>query len=106
MLFIFYLRYPESEIIYGDVYAGKDRYNGEIMAFYISLILGFPRVPIVVKRILDSTEIHKTANIGLKKTMYINCELYITYIFKNKLLYCKYIHKFSSSFIIVLEILR
>ncbi|XP_015378507.1 PREDICTED: glycosaminoglycan xylosylkinase-like, partial [Diuraphis noxia] len=59
--------YLESEVIEGSVYAGKDRYNGEIIAFYISLILGFPRVPIVVKRILDSTELHKTANIGLKK---------------------------------------
>jgi len=69
------LRYLESEVIEGSVYAGKDRYNGEIIAFYISLILGFPRVPIVVKRILDSTELHETANIGLKKTMYINCKL-------------------------------
>jgi len=57
------------------VYAGKDRYNGEIVSFYISLILGFPRVPIVVKRILDSTELHETASIGLKKTMYNNCKL-------------------------------
>lgn len=84
-LFVFFIRYSESEIIYGDVYAGKDRYNGEIIAFYISLILGFPRVPIVVKRILDSTEINKTANIGLKKTMYINCELCIILIYKTKL---------------------
>lgn len=59
------------------MYAGKDRYNGEIIAFYISLIIGFPRVPIVVKRILDSTEIHETASIGLKKTMFINCKLLI-----------------------------
>jgi hypothetical protein len=71
---IYILRYLESEIIEGSVYAGKDRYNGEIIAFYISLILGFPRVPIVVKRILDASELHETANIGLKKTMYINCK--------------------------------
>lgn len=77
---MFVSRYPESEIIDGNVYAGKDRYNGEIVAFYLSLILGFPRVPIVVKRILDSTELHKTANIGLKKTMYINCKLYYNFL--------------------------
>uniref|UniRef100_A0A2S2QHM9 Glycosaminoglycan xylosylkinase n=1 Tax=Sipha flava TaxID=143950 RepID=A0A2S2QHM9_9HEMI len=80
--------YSESKIIYGDVYAGKDRYNGEIMAFYISLILGFPRVPIVVKRILDSTEIHKTANIGLKKTMYINSTTKEMCLY-GKCFYCK-----------------
>lgn len=74
---IFFLRYRETEVIEGNVYAGKDRYNGEILAFYISLIIGFPKVPIVVKRILDSTEIHETANMGLKKTMYINCKLRI-----------------------------
>lgn len=74
------LRYLESDIIEGSVYAGKDRYNGEIIAFYISLILGFPRVPIVVKRILDASELHETATVGLKKTMYINCKL-LTIIF-------------------------
>lgn len=71
---ILFFRYLESEIINGIVYDGKDRYNGEIVSFYISLILGFPRAPIAVKRILDSTEIHKTANIDLRKTMYINCK--------------------------------
>lgn len=81
-----YTRYLETEIIDGKlVYAGKDRYNGEIVAFYISLILGFPRVPIAVKRILDSTEIHHTANFGLKKTMYINCKLPTIIICNNKL---------------------
>lgn len=73
-IFIFY-RYLESDVIEGSVYAGKDRYNGEIVAFYISLILGLPRVPIVVKRILDSIELHDTSNFELKKTMYINCKL-------------------------------
>lgn len=78
------LRYLESEVIDGLVYAGKDRYNGEIVAFYISLILGFPRVPIVVKRILDSKELHRTANIELKKTMYINCKLHTIIVKCNK----------------------
>ncbi|XP_022162935.1 glycosaminoglycan xylosylkinase isoform X5 [Myzus persicae] len=80
--------YLESEVIEGSVYAGKDRYNGEIIAFYISLILGFPRVPIVVKRILDSTELHETANIGLKKTMYINSTTKETCVY-GKCYYCK-----------------
>lgn len=74
------------------MYAGKDRYNGEIIAFYISLILGFPRVPIVVKRILDSTELHETANIGLKKTMFINCKLpCISFCLVNYYIVYKYI---------------
>ncbi|XP_026815886.1 glycosaminoglycan xylosylkinase [Rhopalosiphum maidis] len=80
--------YLESEIIEGSVYAGKDRYNGEIIAFYISLILGFPRVPIVVKRILDASELHETANIGLKKTMYINSTTKETCVY-GKCYYCK-----------------
>ncbi|VVC33924.1 FAM20, C-terminal [Cinara cedri] len=80
--------YLESEVIHGNVYAGKDRYNGEILAFYISLILGFPRVPIVVKRILDSTELQETATIGLKKTMYINSTTKETCIY-GKCYYCK-----------------
>ncbi|XP_050438564.1 glycosaminoglycan xylosylkinase isoform X2 [Adelges cooleyi] len=80
--------YLESDTIEGSVYAGKDRYNGEIIAFYISLILGLPRVPITVKRILDSTEIKETASLGLKKTMYINSTTNETCLY-GKCYYCK-----------------
>ncbi|XP_050526802.1 glycosaminoglycan xylosylkinase [Daktulosphaira vitifoliae] len=80
--------YLNSDVIEGPVYAGKDRYNGEIIAFYISLIIGLPRVPIVVKRILDSTEIKESASVGLKKTMYLNSTTKETCFF-GKCFYCK-----------------
>nr|XP_018913927.1 PREDICTED: glycosaminoglycan xylosylkinase [Bemisia tabaci] len=42
--------YPLNTIIEGPVYAGKDRYFGEVAAFHLSLLLGLPRAPISVRR--------------------------------------------------------
>lgn len=42
--------YARDEIIEGEVYAGADRHNGEIAAFHLSRLLGFPMVPLAVGR--------------------------------------------------------
>ncbi|XP_042227302.1 glycosaminoglycan xylosylkinase-like isoform X2 [Homarus americanus] len=42
--------YPRDEVIEGEVYAGADRHNGEIAAFHLSRLLGFPMVPLAVGR--------------------------------------------------------
>ncbi|XP_060526532.1 glycosaminoglycan xylosylkinase homolog [Cylas formicarius] len=48
--------YEKDEIIRGEVYAGKDRYGAEIVAFYLSILIGKPLTPIIAER-----------NISLKK---------------------------------------
>lgn len=42
--------YDKNKVIQGPIYAGKDRYGSEILAFYLSIILNKPLVPISVKR--------------------------------------------------------
>ncbi|KAF7279690.1 hypothetical protein GWI33_006850 [Rhynchophorus ferrugineus] len=42
--------YNEEKIIEGPVYAGKDRYQSEIVAFYLSILLKKPLTPFSVKR--------------------------------------------------------
>lgn len=42
--------YSKDKVIQGPVYAGKDRYNSEIVAFYLSLLLEKPIVPLSVER--------------------------------------------------------
>ncbi|XP_056634983.1 glycosaminoglycan xylosylkinase homolog [Diorhabda sublineata] len=45
--------YDRNKIIDGPVYAGKDRYNSEIVAFYLSVILNKPLCPISIERKLS-----------------------------------------------------
>ncbi|KAL1501954.1 hypothetical protein ABEB36_007177 [Hypothenemus hampei] len=42
--------YDKEKIIEGPVYAGKDRYGSEIVAFYLSVLLNKPLVPVSVER--------------------------------------------------------
>ncbi|XP_075227047.1 glycosaminoglycan xylosylkinase isoform X2 [Lycorma delicatula] len=42
--------YFRDEIITGPVFAGRDRHNGEVAAFYLSAILNMRRAPITVGR--------------------------------------------------------
>lgn len=46
-------RYSPFDIITGPVYAGKDRHYGEVIAFYLSILLGLPKVPPAVVRRFD-----------------------------------------------------
>ncbi|RZF34893.1 hypothetical protein LSTR_LSTR012890 [Laodelphax striatellus] len=63
--------YKREEIIAGPVYAGKDRHNGEIAAFHLSLLLGLRRVPLTVGRTVDlRREILSVAEHNLTKTFF------------------------------------
>ncbi|XP_039288087.1 glycosaminoglycan xylosylkinase isoform X2 [Nilaparvata lugens] len=63
--------YKREEIIGGPVYAGKDRHNGEIAAFHLSLLLGLRRVPLTVGRTVDlRREILPVAELNLSKTFF------------------------------------
>lgn len=50
--------YSRDAIIHGPVYYGKDRHNAEVVAFYLSSLLGLRRVPLTVirKRMLKYNE--------------------------------------------------
>lgn len=54
--------YTRTTRIRGTVYHGKDRHNGEVVAFYLSLLLPFRRVPLTFiktsKSLLDYYIIH------------------------------------------------
>lgn len=45
--------YEMDKIIDGPIYAGKDRFGSEILAFYLSVLLNKPLVPLSVKRYLS-----------------------------------------------------
>lgn len=45
--------YDRYKIIDGPVYAGKDRYNSEIVSFYLSVILNKPLCPMSIERKLS-----------------------------------------------------
>lgn len=64
-------RYNRSFHIAGPVYSGADRHNGEIVAFYLSLLLDLRRTPVAVgRRVNLNLEIYDKANPDLKKTFY------------------------------------
>ena len=72
--FIVY-RYNRSAVMEGAVYSGADRHNGEIAAFYLSLLLGsgMRRTPLAVGRMINLTsEILPVADPELKATFHRN----------------------------------
>lgn len=72
-IFILPSRYERSAVMEGSVYSGADRHNGEIIAFYLSLLLGLRRTPVAVgRRINLSTEIFSKADPDLAATFYKN----------------------------------
>lgn len=53
------------------MFAGKDRHNGEVAAFHLSLLLGLRRVPYTEgRRINVQTEIIPFASLDLLKTFF------------------------------------
>lgn len=63
--------YDLSRIIEGAVYAGKDRFGSEILAFYLSVLLNKPLVPFSVLRTVSfKNEIMPVASELLKRTSY------------------------------------
>ncbi|XP_046390671.1 glycosaminoglycan xylosylkinase [Ischnura elegans] len=65
--------YERNEVLWGPSFGGKDRHNGEVAAFHLSLLLGLPRVPITVGRRLHlPLEIVPVATNALGKTFINN----------------------------------
>ncbi|XP_015521061.1 glycosaminoglycan xylosylkinase [Neodiprion lecontei] len=63
--------YNRDTLIKGPVYHGKDRHNAEVVAFHLSSLLSFRRVPIcVIRKLKLSEEIRKQASTELLNTMY------------------------------------
>lgn len=65
--------YERSEVIDGPVYSGKDRFNAEIIAFYLGAILDMRWTPVAVGRKINLKEIydHKADKV-LRNTMTVN----------------------------------
>ncbi|KAG8227419.1 hypothetical protein J437_LFUL000428 [Ladona fulva] len=65
--------YERNEVLWGPSYGGKDRHNGEVASFHLSLLLGLPRVPITVGRRLHlPLEILPVADQALHNTFSLN----------------------------------
>lgn len=65
--------YERSEIIDGPVYSGKDRFNSEIVAFYLGAILDMRWTPVAVGRKINLKEIYEhKADKLLHSTMTVN----------------------------------
>jgi len=65
--------YNRSFHIPGSVYSGADRHNGEIVAFYLSLLLNLRRTPVAVgRRVNLSLEIWDKADPDLSRTFFKN----------------------------------
>ena len=64
-------RYNRSFHISGSVYSGADRHNGEIVAFYLSLLLDLRRTPVAVgRRVNLKSEIFDRADPDLSTTFF------------------------------------
>lgn len=65
--------YEQNEVIDGPVYSGKDRFNAEIIAFYLGAILDMRWTPIAVGRKINLKEIYENkADKLLRSTMTVN----------------------------------
>lgn len=65
--------YERNVIIDGPVYSGKDRFNAEIVGFYLGAMLNLRWTPIAVGRQINLREIYeKLADKVLRNTMTVN----------------------------------
>ena len=64
----YFIRYPSHEIINGSVYSGKDRHFGEVVAFYLSILLDFKKVPVAAIRKLNVKELLLVSDRALLET--------------------------------------
>lgn len=71
--------YARDTIITGSVYSGKDRFNSEILAFYLGAILQFNWTPIAVGRKFNVKDIYRLSGARLKKTFVNNATSYCFY---------------------------
>ncbi|XP_049869134.1 glycosaminoglycan xylosylkinase homolog [Pectinophora gossypiella] len=66
-------RYQMTDVIRGNIYAGFDRHNSEVFAYYLAMVLNFKWIaPSVIRRIHVDREIVPVATMGLKRTMVKN----------------------------------
>lgn len=61
--------YSRSEVVEGEVYAGKDRHNSEILAFYLGAVLNLRWTSIAVGRWINIREIFDVADKDLRETI-------------------------------------
>lgn len=65
--------YEREEVIDGPVYSGKDRFNAEIVGFYLGAILDMRWTPVAVGRKINLKDIYETkADRLLQKTMTVD----------------------------------
>lgn len=66
--------YDRNTIIDGPVYSGKDRFNAEIVGFYLGSLLDMRWTPVAVGRKLNMQEIYDKADKTLRRTMTVEGE--------------------------------
>lgn len=65
--------YERNTVIDGPVYAGKDRFNAEIVAFYLGAILNLRWTPVAVGRAINLKDLYEQkADKLLRSTMTVN----------------------------------
>lgn len=65
--------YERNAVIDGPVYSGKDRFNAEIVSFYLGAMLNLRWTPIAVGRRINLKDIYETkADKVLRGTMTVN----------------------------------
>ncbi|CAH0727467.1 unnamed protein product, partial [Brenthis ino] len=66
-------RYNLDHIVNGNIYAGFDRHNSEVFAYYLAMVLNFKWIaPSVIRNIHIHKDIMPVATVGLKRTMVKN----------------------------------
>ncbi|XP_070507171.1 glycosaminoglycan xylosylkinase homolog [Chironomus tepperi] len=61
--------YTRNQVIEGEVYAGKDRHNSEILAFYLGAVLNFRSTGLVVGRSINIRDVFQLADKELRETI-------------------------------------
>ncbi|XP_013134917.1 PREDICTED: glycosaminoglycan xylosylkinase [Papilio polytes] len=81
-------RYELDNVIKGRIYAGYDRHNSEVFAYYLAMVLNFKWIaPSAIRKIHIEKDVLPKATLGLSKTMVKN-ESGSTCIY-GKCFYCK-----------------
>ncbi|KAI5634845.1 hypothetical protein NE865_12422 [Phthorimaea operculella] len=66
-------RYNLNDVIKGNIYAGFDRHNSEVFAYYLAMVMNFKWIaPSVIRKIHFHKDIVPYATMGLKRTMIKN----------------------------------
>ncbi|XP_046963572.1 glycosaminoglycan xylosylkinase homolog isoform X1 [Vanessa cardui] len=66
-------RYNLNHVVNGNIYAGFDRHNSEVFAYYLAMVLNFRWIaPSIIRRIHLHRDIVPFATMGLKKSMIKN----------------------------------